>query len=163
VPEFIHPVFRENKPKSLVFSHRKRAFSACFRENRVYKFGHGRACRKSSLPEELAGHQKYIRTGLDLLHFRMVPAHQPVKQGEQTTVIFGLQSKGAEKKSFFHACSNIQGTGNAHVMRFRSPIHIKVKSRIRALNKVNISRAVDAQNGDIYDIGRLQWRHAGSK
>ncbi len=34
------PSFRENKPKTLVFSHRKRAFWACFRENWVYKFGH---------------------------------------------------------------------------------------------------------------------------
>jgi hypothetical protein len=85
-------------PKSLIISHRKRVFWACFGENWVYKFGHCRACRQSSLPEELAGHQKYIRTGLDLLHFRMVPAHQPVKQGEQTTVILSLHSKGAEKK-----------------------------------------------------------------
>jgi hypothetical protein len=41
VPEFIDPRFRENKPKTLVFSHRKRAFWACFRENCVYSFGHG--------------------------------------------------------------------------------------------------------------------------
>ncbi len=40
VPEFIDPRFRENKPKTLVFSHWKRAFWACFRENRVYNFGH---------------------------------------------------------------------------------------------------------------------------
>ncbi len=40
VPEFIDPRFRENKPKTLLFSHRKRAFSACFRENCVYNFGH---------------------------------------------------------------------------------------------------------------------------
>jgi hypothetical protein len=33
------PSFRENKPKTLVFSHRKRAFWADFRENWVYKFG----------------------------------------------------------------------------------------------------------------------------
>jgi hypothetical protein len=33
VPEFIDPRFHENKPKTLVFSHRKRAFWACFREN----------------------------------------------------------------------------------------------------------------------------------
>jgi hypothetical protein len=32
--------FRENKAKTLVFSHRKRAFWACFRENWVYNFGH---------------------------------------------------------------------------------------------------------------------------
>jgi hypothetical protein len=91
------PSFRENNPRKLVFRHRKRAFWACFHDNWDYNFGHGRACRKSSLPKELAGHQKYIRTGLDLLHFRMVPAHQPVKQGEQTTVILRLQSKGAKK------------------------------------------------------------------
>ncbi len=41
VPEFIDLRFRENKPKMLVFSHRKRAFWACFRENCVYNFGHG--------------------------------------------------------------------------------------------------------------------------
>ncbi len=41
VPEFIDPCFRENQPKTLVFSHRKRAFWACFRENWVYNFGHG--------------------------------------------------------------------------------------------------------------------------
>jgi hypothetical protein len=41
VPEFIDPRFCENKPKALVFSHRKRAFWACFRENCVYNFGHG--------------------------------------------------------------------------------------------------------------------------
>jgi hypothetical protein len=40
VPEFIDPRFRENKPKTLVFSHRKRAVWACFRENWVYNFGH---------------------------------------------------------------------------------------------------------------------------
>jgi hypothetical protein len=34
------PSFCENKPKTLVFSHRKRAFWACFRENWVHKFGH---------------------------------------------------------------------------------------------------------------------------
>jgi hypothetical protein len=40
VPEFIDPRFRENKPKTLVFSHRKQAFWACFRENCAYNFGH---------------------------------------------------------------------------------------------------------------------------
>jgi hypothetical protein len=40
VPEFIDPRFRENKPKTLVFSHRKRAVWACFRENCVCNFGH---------------------------------------------------------------------------------------------------------------------------
>ncbi len=40
VPEFIDPRFRENKLKTLVFSHRKRAYWACFRENCVYNFGH---------------------------------------------------------------------------------------------------------------------------
>jgi hypothetical protein len=39
VPEFIDPRFRENKPKTLVFSHRKRAFWAFFRKNCVYNFG----------------------------------------------------------------------------------------------------------------------------
>ncbi len=39
VPEFIDPRFRENKPKTLVFSHKKRAFWACFREKWVYNFG----------------------------------------------------------------------------------------------------------------------------
>ncbi len=34
------PSFRENKPKTLVFSHTKRAFWACFRENWVYNFGY---------------------------------------------------------------------------------------------------------------------------
>jgi hypothetical protein len=34
------PSFRENEPKTLVISHRKRAFWACFRENWVYTFGH---------------------------------------------------------------------------------------------------------------------------
>jgi hypothetical protein len=36
VPEFIDPRFRENKPKMLVFSHRKRTFWACC----VFNFGH---------------------------------------------------------------------------------------------------------------------------
>jgi hypothetical protein len=40
VPEFIDPRFRENKPKTLVFSLRTPAFWACFRENRVYNFRH---------------------------------------------------------------------------------------------------------------------------
>ncbi len=40
VPEFIDPCFCENKPKTLVFSHWKRAFWACFHENWVYNFGH---------------------------------------------------------------------------------------------------------------------------
>jgi hypothetical protein len=35
------PSFHENKPKTLVFSHTKRGFLACFRENWVYNFGHG--------------------------------------------------------------------------------------------------------------------------
>jgi hypothetical protein len=34
------PSFPENKPKTLVFSHTKRALSPCFRENWVYNFGH---------------------------------------------------------------------------------------------------------------------------
>jgi hypothetical protein len=34
------PSFPENNPKTLVFSHTKRAFSPCFRENWVYNFGH---------------------------------------------------------------------------------------------------------------------------
>jgi hypothetical protein len=34
------PSFRENKPKTLIFSHAKRAYFACFPENWVYKFGH---------------------------------------------------------------------------------------------------------------------------
>ncbi len=34
------PSFRENKPKTLVFSHTKRAFWAGFREYWVYNFGH---------------------------------------------------------------------------------------------------------------------------
>ncbi len=38
--EFIDPVFAKKKPNTLVFSHRKRAFWTCFRENWVYKFGH---------------------------------------------------------------------------------------------------------------------------
>jgi hypothetical protein len=33
VPEIIGPVIAKNKPKTLVFSHRKEAFWACFREN----------------------------------------------------------------------------------------------------------------------------------
>jgi hypothetical protein len=40
VPEFIDQRFSENKPKTLIFSHRKRAFLACFRENRDYNFRH---------------------------------------------------------------------------------------------------------------------------
>jgi hypothetical protein len=40
VSEFIDLHFRENKPKTLVFSHRKLAFWACFCENCVYNFGH---------------------------------------------------------------------------------------------------------------------------
>jgi hypothetical protein len=38
--QIYRPSFPENKPKTLVFSHTKRAFSACFRENWVYNFGH---------------------------------------------------------------------------------------------------------------------------
>jgi hypothetical protein len=34
--------FRENKPETIVFSHRKQAFWACFRENCLYNFGHWR-------------------------------------------------------------------------------------------------------------------------
>ncbi len=34
------PSFHVNKPKTLVFIHTKRAFWACYRENRVYNFGH---------------------------------------------------------------------------------------------------------------------------
>jgi hypothetical protein len=34
------PSFCENKLKTLVFSHTKRAFWACLRENWVYNFGH---------------------------------------------------------------------------------------------------------------------------
>ncbi len=39
--QIYRPSFRENQPNTLVFSHWKRAFWACFRENFVYKFGHG--------------------------------------------------------------------------------------------------------------------------
>ncbi len=42
VPELIDPVLRENKPRTLVFTHWKRAFWAFLRENWVCKFGHGR-------------------------------------------------------------------------------------------------------------------------
>ncbi len=35
------PCFRENQPKRSFSIKWKRAFWACFRENRVYKFGHG--------------------------------------------------------------------------------------------------------------------------
>jgi hypothetical protein len=47
VPEFIDPRFRENKPKTLVFSHWKRALWARFRENWVYNFGQGGSKRKT--------------------------------------------------------------------------------------------------------------------
>ncbi len=40
VPEFIDPIFCENKPQTLVFNDWKRAFWACFREKWVNKFGH---------------------------------------------------------------------------------------------------------------------------
>jgi hypothetical protein len=40
VPELIDARFRENKVQTLVYSHWKRAFWACFRENWVYNFGH---------------------------------------------------------------------------------------------------------------------------
>jgi hypothetical protein len=40
VLEFIDPRLRENKPKTLLFSHGKRAFWACICENWVYNFGH---------------------------------------------------------------------------------------------------------------------------
>ncbi len=42
------PNVRENKAKTLVFSHWKRAFWACFRENGVYKVGHGSASKRCS-------------------------------------------------------------------------------------------------------------------
>jgi hypothetical protein len=52
VPEFIDPRFRENKPKTLVLSHRKRAYWACFRENCVYNFGHrGQKDTESQIPD----------------------------------------------------------------------------------------------------------------
>ncbi len=52
VPEFIEPRFHENKPKTLVFSHRKRAFwAACFRENCVYNFWH---CTLSDLAPSIS-------------------------------------------------------------------------------------------------------------
>ncbi len=54
VPEFIDPRFRENKPKTLVFSHRKRAFWACFRENWVYNFGHCYLFTTASTPGKLS-------------------------------------------------------------------------------------------------------------
>ncbi len=57
VPEFIDPRFRENKPKTLIFSHRKRAFWACFRENWVYNFGHRRD----------------LREGMGLLEYQALP------------------------------------------------------------------------------------------
>ncbi len=40
VPEFIEPRFRGNKPKTLVSSHRQRAFWACFRENCHFLFNY---------------------------------------------------------------------------------------------------------------------------
>ncbi len=54
------PGFRKNKSKTLVFSHWKRAFWACFRENRVYKFGHGTYLSLISKP---AAGEKYIGQG----------------------------------------------------------------------------------------------------
>ncbi len=47
------PSIHENKPKTLVFSHRKRAFWACFRENWFYNFGHWK--KKKWLKEQLSG------------------------------------------------------------------------------------------------------------
>ncbi len=38
--QIYRPSSHENKPKTLVFSHTKRAFWACFRENWVYNFEH---------------------------------------------------------------------------------------------------------------------------
>ncbi len=49
VPEFIDPRFLENKPKTLVFSHRKQAYWAWFRENWVYNFRHWTCLDKRSL------------------------------------------------------------------------------------------------------------------
>ncbi len=50
MPEFIDLRFRENKPKALVFSHRQRAFWACFHENWVYKFGQQLSYDLASFP-----------------------------------------------------------------------------------------------------------------
>jgi hypothetical protein len=50
------PSIRKSKPKTLVFSHRKRAFWACFRENRVYNFGHRFCYWPSSPNSSLATH-----------------------------------------------------------------------------------------------------------
>ncbi len=48
------PSFRENKPKTLVFSHTKRAFWACFRENWVYNFGHWSRTQRDAVASRCA-------------------------------------------------------------------------------------------------------------
>jgi hypothetical protein len=76
VPEFIDPFFAKTSTnKTLVFNQWKRAFWACFRENWVYKFGHGNiselhimtlvlhyTCYKCHVD----GDPKYIALNLDL-------------------------------------------------------------------------------------------------
>jgi hypothetical protein len=58
------PRFHENKPKTLVFSHSKRAFWACFRESRVYNFGHRQRPQKIASLDHPYHH---IKTVLELL------------------------------------------------------------------------------------------------
>jgi hypothetical protein len=58
------PSFHENKPKTLVLYDWKRAFWACFHENRVYKFGHS-AGRVGRVWEDAVG-QHHNLTLFDL-------------------------------------------------------------------------------------------------
>ncbi len=67
VPEFIDPRFRENKPKTLVFSHRKLAFWACFRENCVYNFGHCTEQRREGVAAYLWLYTSHISLHSNLL------------------------------------------------------------------------------------------------
>ncbi len=57
------PSFSENKPKTLVFNDWKRAFMACFRENRIYKFRH-RRLRRCVLAKETTSNSTYSSNAL---------------------------------------------------------------------------------------------------
>jgi hypothetical protein len=75
------PSFPENQPKTLVFSHTKRAFWACFRENWVYNFGHSKFKLRSLLTLLVPGGGAHSLASEGVLESQF-------RQGTHTVVLF---------------------------------------------------------------------------
>jgi hypothetical protein len=62
VPEFIDPRFRDNKSKTLVFNHRKRAFRACFRKTVSIISGTGEWAYENTCQKRQPRNRKQVAT-----------------------------------------------------------------------------------------------------